>query len=128
MPVLPKGSSAMSRSLKTTECLLITSLILSPLRRSRGETWANFSSLSSAESDLPEVSDDCWIVPIGQQSALISIAGAHKLKPHQAPIESAMTLASLIEHCDSDRGRAQALLAAWMDAKLIAIHHLGGDQ
>mmetsp|Transcript_1301 Transcript_1301/g.4012 ORF Transcript_1301/g.4012 Transcript_1301/m.4012 type:complete len:276 (-) Transcript_1301:719-1546(-) len=51
MPVLPKGSSAMSRSSKTTECLLITSLILSPLRRSRGETWANFSSLSSAESD-----------------------------------------------------------------------------
>ena len=52
-------------------------------------------ALSNTESDLPDVSPDCWIVPIGTARALTSIASAHKLESHQVPIESAMTLASL---------------------------------
>ena len=79
-------------------------------------------SLQTTESDLPHVPDDSWVVPIGHESAIVSIARTHHLEPKDTPIDFAMPLATLIQRCGADRARAEALLEAWMDAKVIAIH------
>ena len=80
--------------------------------------------ISTQESDLPHVPDDSWIVPIGHQSAMVSIAQSHQLNTTEAPFDDAMPMTRLVERCGADRARAEALLQAWMDAKLIAIHRV----
>ena len=80
--------------------------------------------LRSNEADLPCVPDDSWVVPIGHDNALQSIARTHHLDPKDVPLEHAISVTTLIERCGADRPRAKALLEAWMDAKVIAIHRV----
>ena len=80
--------------------------------------------LRTDEADLPKVPDDSWVVPIGHDNALQSIARTHHLDPKEAPTDAAMSVTTLIERCGADRTRAEALLEAWMDAKVIAIHRI----
>ena len=80
--------------------------------------------LREKESDLPDVPEDSWVVPIGHDSALLSIARSHDLDPEDVPIDAAVPLTTLINKCGADRTRAKALIEAWMDAKVIAIHRI----
>ena len=83
--------------------------------------------LSTEESDLPAIPDDAWVVPIGHESAVSSIARTHGLSVDDAPVDSAVTFATLVQRCDADRARAVALVDAWMDAKVVAVHRRGGS-
>ena len=78
--------------------------------------------LSTEESDLPAIPDDARVVPIGHESAVSSIARTHGLSVDDAPVDSAVTFATLVQRCDADRARAVALVDAWMDAKVVAVH------
>ena len=83
--------------------------------------------LSTEESDLPAIPDDAWVVPIGHESAVSTIARTHGLSTDDAPVDSAVTFATLVQRCDADRKRAVALVEAWMDAKVVAVHRRGGS-
>ena len=81
--------------------------------------------LCDDESDLPEIPEDSWVVPIGHERALSAIASAHNVSPDVAQFASAITVSDLTERCGFGPAQTRSLLEAWMDAKLIAIHRMG---
>ncbi|MEC9388989.1 MAG: NAD(P)/FAD-dependent oxidoreductase [Myxococcota bacterium] len=78
--------------------------------------------LDGAERDLPEVPEDAWLVPLVDGEHLRAVAASRRPGGVALALDAAVNVTDLRMHVGGDRGVANELIEAWLDAKMMAVH------
>ena len=83
-------------------------------------------ALDGSERDLPVVPEDAWLVPLVASEHLQSIAASRRPSGLSLALDCAVHVNALLAHLGGDRAAANALIEAWLDAKMVAVHCIPG--